>query len=152
MARLNEINGKKIALDTVVFIYALEGNDQFGRCAEQIFLAIEKGKCKGFASDLVLAELMVKPLREEKPEIAEEYASELPNFPNITFLSPDRDIIISAAKLRGKTNLKLIDALHLATAIKRGCQIFITNDNVMKCNISQIDIWLISEIDLEARA
>ena len=142
MARLNEINGKKIALDTVVFIYALEDNDQFGRCAEQIFLAIEKGKCKGFASDLVLAELMVKPLREEKPEIAEEYASELPNFPNLTFLSPDRDIIISAAKLRGKTNLKLIDAF------KRGCQIFITNDNLMKCNISQIDIWLISEIDL----
>lgn len=30
MARLNEINGKKIALDTVVFIYTLEGNAKFG--------------------------------------------------------------------------------------------------------------------------
>jgi hypothetical protein len=38
------------------------------------------------ASDLVLAELMIKPLQEEKLEIAEEYASELPNFPNLTFI------------------------------------------------------------------
>ena len=147
MARLDEIKGKKIALDTVVFIYALEGNDKFGKRAEQIFIAIEQGECKGFASDLVLAELMVKPLQEGKPEIAEEYASELPNFPNLTFLAPTRDIIITAAKLRSNSNLKLIDALHLATAINAGSQIFITNDTAMKCDVSQIDIWLISEID-----
>ena len=139
MARLNKINGKKIALDTVVFIYTLEGNLEFGDCAKTIFEAIEQGKCS-YAKDLVLAELMVKPLREGKPNIAEEYASELPNFPNLTFLLPTRDIITSAAKLRGKTNLKIIDALHLATAIEAGCQIFITNDAGMQCNISNIDI------------
>ncbi|MDJ0536378.1 MAG: type II toxin-antitoxin system VapC family toxin [Xenococcaceae cyanobacterium MO_207.B15] len=147
MARLNEINSKKIALDTVVFIYALEANDEFGELAKQIFVAIEQEECRGFASDLVLAELMVKPLREGKPEIAEEYASELPNFPNLKFLCPTRDIIITAAKLRGSNNLKLINALHLATAINAECQIFITNDAAMKCNISHIDIWLISEIE-----
>lgn len=148
MARLDEIKGKKIALDTVVFIYALEGNNKFGKRAEQIFVAIEQGECKGFASDLVLAELMVKPLREGKPEIAEEYAAELPNFPNLTFLAPTRDTIITAAKLRSNTNLKLIDALHLATAINTVCEIFITNDTAMKCDIASIDIWLISEIDV----
>ena len=148
MARLNEINGKKIALDTVVFIYTLEGNLEFGNRAKTIFEAIEQGKCKGYASDLVLAELMVKPLREGKPDIAEEYASELPNFPNLTFLLPTRDIIISAAKLRGKTNLKLIDALHLATAIEAGCQIFITNDTKMQCDLSNIDICLLSDLIL----
>lgn len=115
--------------------------------AREIFEAIEQRKCSGFASDLVLAELMVKPLREGKPDLAEEYASELPNFPNLTFLAPTRDIIITAAKLRGQTNLKLIDALHLATAIETGCQIFITNDTGMKCDVSNIDIWLLSEIN-----
>ena len=147
MARLNEINGKKIVLDTVVFIYTLEGNAEFGDRAKAIFEAIEQGKCRGYASDLVLAELMVKPLREGKPDLAEEYASELPDFPNLTFISPTRDIIISAAKLRSKTNLKLIDALHLATAIDTGCQVFITNDAGMQCDILNIDIWLLSEIE-----
>jgi predicted nucleic acid-binding protein len=146
MARLNEIKGKKIALDTVVFIYALEGNEEFGECAKQLFTAIEQGECRGFASDLVLAELMIKPLREGKPEIAEEYVSELSTFPNLSFLSPTRSIIVTAAKLRGNTNLKLIDALHLATAIEQKCQIFITNDMAMKCHVSKIDIWLLSEI------
>ena len=72
MARLNEIQGKKIALDTVIFIYALEGNVEFGDSTKKIFESIEQEKCRGFASDLVLAKLMVKPLREGKPNIAEE--------------------------------------------------------------------------------
>lgn len=147
VSRLNKIKGKKIGLDTVVFIYALEGNKKFGESTKQIFIAIEKGECRGFASDLVLAELMVKPLRDGKPKIAEEYALELPNFPNLAFIAPTRDIIINAAKLRSKTNLKLIDALHLATALNAGCQIFITNDAAIKCNIPSMDIWLLSEID-----
>ena len=147
MARLSEINDKKIALDTVIFIYALEGNREFGECATSIFSTIERKECRGFASDLVLAELMVKPLREGKPEIAEEYVLELPNFPNLTFLAPSGDIIITAAQLRGNTNLRLIDALYLATAINAGCELFITNDTAMKRDISDVDIWLLSEID-----
>ena len=90
MARLNGIIGKKVALNTVIFIYTLEGNPEFGDRAREIFEEIEQNRCQGYASDLVLAELMVKPLREGKPDIAEEYASELPNFPNLTFLSPTR--------------------------------------------------------------
>jgi predicted nucleic acid-binding protein len=148
VARLRDISGKKIALDTVIFIYALEGNSQFGESAARILQSIEYGECRGMSSDLVLAELMVKPLREGKPEIAEEYASELPSFPNLTFITPSREVIIVGAKLRSKTNLKLIDALHLATAINQKCQIFITNDTAMKCNVPGLDIWLLSEIEI----
>lgn len=89
---------------------------------------------------------ILKPLREGKPEIAEEYALELPKFRNLTFLNPTREILITAAKLRGNTNFKLIDALHLATAIQKKCEIFITNDTTMKCDILDLDIWLMSEI------
>jgi len=148
MARLNEIEGKKIALDTVIFIYALEGNKEFGELAKSCLEAIEQGKCRGFASDLVLAELMVKPLREGKQEIAAEYAEELPSFPNLSFSSPTRSTIITAAKLRANASLKLIDALHLATAIEQKCQIFITNDTRLKHSIPNLNIWLLSEMEL----
>ena len=50
MARLNEIQGKKIALDTVMFIYALEGNVKFGDSTKKIFESIEQEKCCCFAS------------------------------------------------------------------------------------------------------
>ena len=105
--RSNKINSKKIALDTVIFIYALEGNNKFGKCTKQILTAIEKGECRGFASDLVLAELMVKPLREGKPKIAEEYALELPNFPNLKFLAPTRDINYYRSKTKRQDKFEI---------------------------------------------
>lgn len=62
MARLNGMIGKKVALDTVVSIYTLEGNSVFGDRQAEIFEEIEQNRCQGYASDLVLAELIVKPL------------------------------------------------------------------------------------------
>ncbi|MDY6804274.1 MAG: type II toxin-antitoxin system VapC family toxin [Cyanobacteriota bacterium] len=147
MARLKEIEGHKIALDSVIFIYALEGNPEFGDRALKILEAIEQGRCQGFACDLVLAELMVKPLRMGETEIAEEYASELPKFPNLNFRSVTRSIVTAAARLRGSSNLGLIDALHLATAAAAGCTIFITNDAAMRHSSPGLDIWMLRDIE-----
>ena len=147
MARLEELEGAKIALDSVIFIYALEGNREFGDRVLKIFEAIEQGKCQGFACDLVLAELMVKPLREGQVEIAREYATELPKFPNLTFGSITRTTVITAASLRGSSNLGLVDALHLATAIEAGCTVFITNDIALRHPSPGIDIWMLADIE-----
>ncbi|MEQ8384103.1 MAG: hypothetical protein RH949_17255 [Coleofasciculus sp. A1-SPW-01] len=81
MARLDDLDGVAIALDSVIFIYVLEGNPEFGELARKVLEMIEQGKCQGVASDLVLAELMVKPLRDGYPDIAEEYAQDLPTSP-----------------------------------------------------------------------
>ena len=146
MARLEELEGAKIGLDTVVLIYALEGNPQFGNIAREILEMVEKGRCRGYACDLVLAELMVKPLRQGQPEIAEEYARELPKFPNLTFCSLSREIVITAAKLRGSSNLGLVDALHIATAVAAGCTVFITNDTALQHPDPGLEIWMLGEI------
>lgn len=46
----------------------------------------------------------------------------------LQFLPHDSCAFDTAAKLRAETGMKLIDALHCATALKAGCQFFITND------------------------
>lgn len=147
MARLEELNGAKVALDSVIFIYALEGNPVFGERAKKVLQSIEQGKCQGFACDLVLAELMVKPLREGQPEIAQEYARDLPMFPNLTFGSVTREIVVAAARLRGNSNLGLIDALHLAAAVETGCTVFITNDAALRHPSPGLEIWMLSDIE-----
>ena len=147
MARLEELDGTKIALDSVVFIYALEGNPAFGERAKSILQTIERGQCQGFACDLVLAELMVKPLREGKPEIAQEYARELPKFPNLTFVSVTREIVVAAARLRGNSNLGLIDALHLAAAVEVGCEVLITNDAALRHPNAGLEIWMLGNLE-----
>jgi predicted nucleic acid-binding protein len=147
LARLEQLDGARVALDSVIFIYALEGNPVFGERAKQILQSIERGKCQGFACDLVLAELMVKPLRSGQPEIAQEYAIDLPRFPNLTFVSVSREIVVAAARLRGNSNLGLIDALHLATALIAGCTVFITNDAALRHPSPSLEIWMLSDIE-----
>ena len=134
-------------MDSAIFIYALEGNPVFGERAKKILQAIERGTYQGFACDLVLAELMVKPLREGQPEIAAEYARELPRFPNLTFLSVTRAVVIAAARLRGNSNLGLIDALHLAAAVDAECTVFITNDTALRHPAAGLEIWMLTEIE-----
>jgi len=148
MARLADLHGKKVGLDTVVFIYALEGHAEFGNRATALFEQIEAGEIKGFACDLVLAELIVKPLRQGKPEIAEEYATELPQFPNLSFRPVTREVVIAAAKLRGSKNIGLIDALHLATARLAECDAFVTNDLGIQHPDAGLDIFMLSNFDL----
>jgi len=147
MARLEELEGAKIAQESVIFIYALEGNAEFGDRVIKIFEAIEQGKCQAFACALVLAELMVKPLGEGQIEIAQEYATELPKFPNLTFCNLTRATVITAANLRGSSNLGLIDGLHLATAIESGCTVFLTNDANLRHPSPGIDIWMLTDIE-----
>ncbi len=147
MARLEDLEGVNVALDSVIFIYALEGNLEFGQLARQMLEMIEQRKCQGFACDLVIAELMVKPLRQGYPEIAEEYARDLPSFPNLKFCSITQKIVIGAARLRGNSNLGLIDALHLATAVEFGCTVFLTNDAALRHPDVRLDIWMLGDIN-----
>jgi predicted nucleic acid-binding protein len=148
VARLEDLRGKKVGLDTVVFIYALEGHAEFGDRAKYLLEQIEAGEIKGVACDLVLAELMVKPLRQGKPEIAEEYATDLPQFPNLSFRPVTREVAIAAARLRGSKNIGLIDALHLATARLAECDAFVTNDVAIQHPDAGLDIFMLSAFNL----
>lgn len=148
MARLADLHGCKIGLDTAVFIYALEGHVTFGTLATKLFEQIEQGAIKASACDLVLAELMVKPLRLGQNEIAEEYARELPQFPNLNFCTVTQAIVIAAARLRGSSNLGLIDALHLAATSADGCTIFVTNDTAIKHPDAKMTIILLSDLQV----
>ena len=146
MARLADLQGCRVGLDTVVFIYALEGHPTFGDRAIQLFERIEKGMIKASACDLVLAELMVKPLRSGRADIAEGYATTLPQFPNLNFCAMTQAIVIAAARLRGTSKLGLVDALHLAATHADGCTIFITNDMAIQHPDPGLSILLLSDL------
>ena len=148
MARLTDLQGCRVGLDTVVFIYALEGHPIFGDRAIQLFEHVERGMIKASACDLVLAELMVKPLRSGQADIAENYATTLPQFPNLSFCAMTQAIVIAAARLRGSSKLGLVDALHLAATHADGCTLFITNDMAIQHPDPGLTILLLSDLQL----
>jgi predicted nucleic acid-binding protein len=63
----------------------------------------------------------------------------------ITSISINEEIALEAAKLRGKyKSLKGMDSLQVASAIKGGCNKFISNDRKLK-QITEINVELVED-------
>jgi predicted nucleic acid-binding protein len=130
---LREIQGKKVYLDTNPFIYFINKVEIFSDLCVPIFQAIGNRKLLACSSEATLCELLVKPLREGDLNTAQHIKGFLYSQGYFQMLSHDRSIFELAANIRAVQNLKMIDALHAATAIKNDCNHFITADN----NIAQ---------------
>ncbi len=129
-----------------IFIYALENHSEFGKISIEIFGNIEKGLLQAVACDLILAELIVQPLKLGRKDIAERYIKQLREFPNLRFLPLTQDAIIEAAYLRAKQTIGLVDALHIA-CVNHEAKIFITNDRRLKKDNLGIDVLLLDDLD-----
>ncbi|MBK9943318.1 MAG: PIN domain-containing protein [Kouleothrix sp.] len=57
----------------------------------------------------------------------------------------ERPIIEQALNLRATVGLRTPDALHAATALQAGCDLFITNDPVFR-RVSGIEIIVLNEL------
>ena len=65
---------------------------------------------------------------------------------NFQIIEPDRTITKNAARLRAKyPGLKGMDAIHIATSIYYGCDIFLTNDSQLK-QVAEANVLLVDEI------
>jgi len=121
-----------IGLDSMVFIYLFELNREHLEEARRVLREVEAGTLRAVTSTLTLTEIMVKPLREGRKNEALDYAFTIENFPNLTVKAPDVAIAIKAAELRAVYDIKTPDALHLATAITSGAEVFVSQDVGLK--------------------
>ncbi len=145
MARLTLLNNKVVALDSVIFIYALENHPEFGEISLEVFENIEQGLLQAVACDLTLAELIVQPLKLGRKDVAERYIKQLRVFPNLRFLSLTQEVIIEAAYLRAKHNVGMVDALHIA-CVSREAKVFITNDRRLKKDNLGVEVMLLDDL------
>ena len=127
-ALLAKIQGQRIYFDANFLIYFFDRTEPYVKVVSQIILACDRNEVFGCTGDAAVAELMVYPYRKrDEIEIARGKAFFMrENF--LQVLSLDSAVFDSASRLRAETGMKLIDALHYATALKAGCKFFITND------------------------
>jgi predicted nucleic acid-binding protein len=127
-ALLAKIQGQRIYFDTNFLIYFFDRTEPYITMVSQVILACDRNEVFGFTGDAAVAKLMVYPYRTRNEiEIARGKAF----FKREHFLhtlSHDSAVFDTASRLRAETGMKLIDALHYATALKAGCKFFITND------------------------
>jgi predicted nucleic acid-binding protein len=127
-ALVARVRGNKVYLDTNIFIYVLNDTPNLAQPCLALLQACADRQVLGLTGDATLAELLVKPLQHNNAAAVAAVRALLVEDGAITLLSHDRHCFERAAHLRAAHGLKMVDALHLATAMQAGAACFITND------------------------
>ena len=137
--------GGTAALDTVVWIYEFEIHQVFGPVTNVLFRdGFGTGRFRAACSLLVLGELLVQPLARGRLDLADQYRQIITSGPDLTVWEVSRDIIETAASLRAQYGVKMLDALHVASAVVQSADCFITNDQGLR-RIQEVRIVILSD-------
>ena len=145
MGRVSDELGGRVYLDANVVIYAVEGFADVAAQVQALLAALDAAEIVAVTSELTLAEVLVKPLREQNRAARQAYETFLTPTPVLQTVPISRDVLEAAARLRATTRLKLPDAIHLATARLGGCDSFLTNDDLFK-PVGPTPVKILSEI------
>lgn len=121
-----------VLLDTSVLIYYLEEVEPYCFLAEEIFNDVVDRNISGFLSAISVTEFVTKPLADGKVSEVERFRQFLSSL-SIQVLAVTYEIAERAGRLRSQhPSIQTPDALIVATALERGCDIFVTNDKDLK--------------------
>ena len=120
--------GRRIYLDTNLYIYLLEGIEPYRQRMADLAAEIDRRDVEVVASELIFTELLPRPVRDGRRDLVERYLDLLQRTPRITLAPVDSRVILHAVHLRADFGLRSMDALHVATALLHACETFLTND------------------------
>lgn len=139
---LTKINGNNVYLDANIFIYAIEGSEEYKEKITALFLRIEETKSIIITSELTLIECLVKPYAKHDQTSISKYEKHIRSTTFLKVKPLPLQLLKKSAQLRAKYKNKLADSIHIATAINENCNVFITNDLKIKtpANIKTITL------------
>jgi predicted nucleic acid-binding protein len=137
--------GSLVAVDTAVWIYEFEFHPNFGPVTRMLFRdGFGTGVCRAACSLLVLGEVLVKPLTDSRTDLADRYRLALSPNPYLMVWPIGHDVIETAASLRAKYRIKMIDAIHVASAVVNHADFFVTNDEGLR-RITEVRILILAD-------
>jgi len=135
--------GSIIAIDTNIFIYALEDEGKLGDLSRRIFESIKKEKPQVFTSVLTIEEIMVGVYKLGLEDKITAYLEFISGEGLITVVEVTRQIAMLSAKIRANYKVRTPDAIQLATAILSSATEFITHDRKLPKKIEGLSIKFI---------
>lgn len=129
-------------LDTSCFIYHFEKHPKYSLLTRELFLLLEKKKA--VVSSLVFSELLAKKEIFANSKKRALYKTAFQTLPNTKICDFDLELAEYAAGFRILYNLRLPDAIHLATALINGADAFITNDEGFK-KVKEIKVIVLKD-------
>lgn len=83
-------------------------------------------------SDLTLAEVLTRPVRERSVEIIAIYEELLSGGDLVESIAIDRTVLRKSAETRAWLGGKLPDSIHVATAVLAGCSVIVSSDRRLR--------------------
>ena len=122
------IRGRRVALDTVGFIYFIEEHADYVPLVEPLFVAAGNRELEIVTSALTLLEVLVVPYRAGDRVLTERYEALLTRSRGVRLIEIDRRQLHAAALLRAQYRVRTPDAIQLSAAMLNRCTSFVTND------------------------
>lgn len=117
----------KVYLDSCALIYRIERIDPWAGHVDRVIHTADQAGAQWVVSGLTLLECRVKPLMTGQSSVLADYdlffSSDV-----LTWHAMDLPTFDLATTVRAEHRLKTPDALHLAAAVRSGCDYFLTND------------------------
>ena len=135
---------RRIGIDTPVFIYYIDQTSSRASAATALLRAVEEGRFEGITSVVTMLEVMIRPLRLGRPEIADAYEALLADIPNLAIVDLDAKVARIGAELRATYRLRTPDALQIAACLAHGAEAFITNDRRLR-RVAEIDVKVLED-------
>jgi predicted nucleic acid-binding protein len=145
MGQLTVPTSGTVYVDTNTVIYHLERIEPYYTAAKPLWLALDQGRVPVMTSELALLEVLVKPLRDGRTDLATLYRNVLLATSGLTCAPITRAILEMAASLRATRNLKTPDAIHAATSLGASCVLFVTNDVGFR-RVNGLNLAALSEV------
>jgi predicted nucleic acid-binding protein len=139
---------RRIAIDTCVFIYQLEGHLKYSSTAEIVFEWLEQQGHSAVTSTVTMLELLVQPYRQADLKRVDQIYALLTTFPNLEWIASSLEVSDLAARLRADHDLRTPDAVQAATALDARATAIVTNDPAFE-RVSSIEVAVLDRFAQE---
>lgn len=137
----------RLYIETAPLIYYVETHPAYLARMDAIIEMVENRPIRTFSSVITLAEVLIQPLRMGDKSLEQEYREILVNSGGYRLIPITVRVAESAADLRARYNLRIPDALHVASALRTGCDAFLTNDIGIK-RVTELTVLVLDELDV----
>jgi len=118
----------RVTVDSAPIICFLEDHPKLAARFAPVFDAAARGALSIFVSTITVAEVVAGPLKAGNEILAAQYCEALRGSKNWEIIPVTEEIAILAARIRAIRNLRLPDAIQVATAVATGSLALVTHD------------------------
>lgn len=136
---------RRLFLDTAPVIYFVEQHPQYFVAVREVFELLQNNLLMGVASPITLAESLVRPYSLGQTQLQQDFIELITENNNIEFVLIDKqNVILEAAQIRARYNIQLPDAFQIAVALAAKCDLFLTNDAILK-RITELRVLVLED-------